>query len=234
MVRSWLLPSGIVRKNKISVIGNGVVVDPWALLKEIASIKEKGVEVTPKNLILAENATLILPVHQTLDSAMEEALGAKSIGTTRRGIGPAYEDKVARRSIRVCDLENPELLKEKLERMMWRHNAFLKGIGVATVDGGNIYNELMKIREEVLSYSGVVWKILDEARAKGKKIAGWTLDEHGLVSVLPQSPVNSDAPVEPLVLVPIALLGLLGAQLFMDETAKADYLRPGLGVEFGK
>src|SRR5688572_27642616 len=143
-----LLPSGMVRKGKISVIGNGVVVDPWHLLKEIAAIREKGVDVTPKNLVLAENATLILPVHQALDAAMEQALGSKAIGTTKRGIGPAYEDKVARRAIRVCDLADPDLLKEKLERMMTRHNVFLKGVGLPPASADDIYNSLMTIREE--------------------------------------------------------------------------------------
>ena len=165
-----LLPSGIIRKGKLSVIGNGVVIDPWALLKEIKAIREKGVSVSAENLLIAENATLILPVHQALDQAMEIALGNKAIGTTRRGIGPAYEDKVARRAIRVCDLEHPELLKEKLEQVMGHHNALLKGIGAEIIKPETIYASLMEIREEILSYSGVVWKILDEAKRAGKKI----------------------------------------------------------------
>lgn len=165
-----LLPSGIVRKGKMSIIGNGVVVDPWHLLKEIKGIREKGVDVGPHNLVIAENATLILPVHQALDAAMETALGNKAIGTTKRGIGPAYEDKVARRAIRVCDLADPALLKEKLERMVTRHNVFFKGIGMEQINADDLYNSLMEIREEVLKYSGVTWKILDEARRAGKKI----------------------------------------------------------------
>lgn len=165
-----LLPSGIVRKNKLSVIGNGVVVDPWHLIKEIENIREKGVDVGPHNLMLAENAVLILPVHQALDAAMEQALGNQPIGTTKRGIGPAYEDKVARRAIRVCDLADPELLQGKLERMVARHNIFFKGMGLDLIKTDDIYNALMQIREEVLKYSGVTWKILDEARRSGKKI----------------------------------------------------------------
>ncbi len=165
-----LLPSGIVRKGKISIIGNGVVVDPWHLLKEIKVIRGKGVDVGPHNLIVAENATLILPVHQALDAAMEQALGSKAIGTTKRGIGPAYEDKVARRAIRVCDLAHPELLKEKLERMIVRHNVFFKGIDAPLISADDIYKSLMEIRDEVLTYSGVTWKYLDEARRAGKKI----------------------------------------------------------------
>ncbi len=165
-----LLPSGIVRKGKISVIGNGVVVDPWHLLKEIKAVREKGVDIGPHNLIVAENAALILPVHQALDAAMEQALGNKAIGTTKRGIGPAYEDKVARRSVRVCDLADPEILKEKLERMIARHNAFFKGIEAPLISAEDIYKSLMEIRDEVLAYSGVTWKILDEARQAGKRI----------------------------------------------------------------
>ncbi|MCC7305437.1 MAG: adenylosuccinate synthetase, partial [Alphaproteobacteria bacterium] len=153
-----LLPSGIVRKGKLSVIGNGVVVDPFHLLKEIAGIREKGVDVGPHNLKVAENATLILPVHQALDAALESARGNSPIGTTKRGIGPAYEDKIGRRAIRVCDLEEPELLKEKLETLLRYHNAFLKGAGADTLDAGEIYKSLMEIREEILKYSGVTWK----------------------------------------------------------------------------
>ena len=165
-----LLPSGIVRKGKLSVIGNGVVVDPWALLKEIETIKAQGVDVTPDNLVLADNATLILPVHPALDAAMESARGKKPIGTTRRGIGPAYEDKVGRRAIRVCDLEDPALLKEKLENLMFYHNALLKGLGAETISADDIYKKLMEIAPEILRYQGVAWKILNAAREQGKKI----------------------------------------------------------------
>ncbi len=192
-----LLPSGILRKGKTSIIGNGVVVDPWHLLKEISAIREKGVDVTPKNLVLAENATLILPVHQQLDKAMESARGKTPIGTTGRGIGPAYEDKVGRRAIRVCDLEHPELLKEKLELMMAHHNAFLKGVGAETIDPKGMYDELIKIAPEILAYKGVVWKILDEAKAKGKKILfegaqGTMLDvDHGTYPFVTSSNIVS-------------------------------------------
>ncbi len=165
-----LLPSGIVRKGKLSVIGNGVVVDPWALLKEIDGIKTQGVEVTPKNLVVAENVNLILPVHPALDHASEKARGNAPIGTTGRGIGPAYVDKVARRGIRLCDLRHPDLLKEKLYQMMAHHNALLKGLGAETVSADDIYTKLMEISERVLAYSGVVWKLLDEANGAGKKI----------------------------------------------------------------
>src|SRR5262249_40617146 len=122
------------------------------------------------NLALAENAALILPVHQALDKALEASRGKVAIGTTGRGIGPAYEDKIGRRAIRVCDLEYPDLLKEKIEALLLYHNAFLKGAGAELLDPQVIYKSLMEIREEILSYSGVSWKILDEAQSKGKKI----------------------------------------------------------------
>ena len=192
-----LLPSGILRKDKISIIGNGVVVDPWHLLKEIKAIQEKGVAVTPSNLVLAENATLILPVHQMLDKAMEMARGKTPIGTTGRGIGPAYEDKVGRRAIRVCDLEHPAVLKEKLDLMMAHHNAFLKGIGAETIDPKTIYEPLMEIAPEILKYCGVVWKILDEARQAGKRILfegaqGTMLDvDHGTYPFVTSSNIVS-------------------------------------------
>ncbi|MCD8566370.1 MAG: adenylosuccinate synthase [Alphaproteobacteria bacterium] len=180
-----LLPSGIVRKGKISMIGNGVVVDPWALLKEIAAIREQGVDIGPETLVLAENANLILPVHQVMDQAMERARGNNPIGTTGRGIGPCYEDKAARRGIRVCDLRDPEVLRHKLETMMFHHNALLKGLGAEPVDVSGVFDALMKIAPDVLAYAGVVWKALDDAHRAGKKILfegaqGMMLDvDHG-------------------------------------------------------
>lgn len=169
-----LLPSGIVRGGKLSIIGNGVVVDPWHLLKEIEAVRAKGVEVNPDNLLLAENATLILPVHQATDKALEAAReGAKpgsKIGTTGRGIGPAYEDKVARRGIRVCDLQHPELLKEKIERLMVHHNALLKGLGAETLDPQKIFDDLIALKDDVLQYAGVVWSRLEDARVKGERV----------------------------------------------------------------
>jgi adenylosuccinate synthase len=165
-----LLPSGIIRKGKMSVIGNGVVVDPWALLQEIETVRAKGVEITPANLMVAENANLILPVHQAADKAFEAARGKSQIGTTGRGIGPAYEDKVSRRGIRVCDLAHPDLLKEKLERLLLHYNALLKGLGAETMDAGQIFDRLMQVAPEVLSYAAPVWKRLDEAKKRNEKI----------------------------------------------------------------
>src|SRR5277367_5372072 len=136
-----LLPSGVVRPGKLSVIGNGVVVDPWALLKEIASIREKGVKVSPENLILAENCPLILPVHGAVDRAREAASGDGKIGTTGRGIGPAYEDKVARRAIRVCDLAEPDLLRVKIDQLLVHHNALLRGFKAPEVDPAKLHSD---------------------------------------------------------------------------------------------
>jgi adenylosuccinate synthase len=169
-----LLPSGIVRPGKLSIIGNGVVVDPWHLIKEIDSIAEKGVKVTPENLIVAENAALILPVHGATDKALEAARTAvkpgTQIGTTGRGIGPAYEDKVARRGLRVCDLEHPQLVREKLESLLLHHNALLKGLGAEQLELNKVYEDLMGIADKILPYTGVVWKRLEQARVAGEKI----------------------------------------------------------------
>ena len=165
-----LLPSGIVRKNKISIIGNGVVVDPWALLEEIQEIKSKGIEITEKNLILSEAANLILPFHREMDEIREDTAGKAKIGTTRRGIGPAYEDKVGRRSIRVMDLVSEENLNHRLETVLIHHNAIRKGLGKELFEKDKLKKELMKIAPEILKYSQPVWKKIDEFKKKGKKI----------------------------------------------------------------
>lgn len=165
-----LLPSGIVRKGKLSIIGNGVVIDPWALLAEMAEVKSKGVEITPQSLMIAENAPLILPIHAQMDRTLEAARGNTKIGTTGRGIGPAYEDKVARRAVRLCDLAHPDLVREKLDGMMFHHNALIKGLGGDPVDPAEIYESLMPLADSLLPHIGVVWKRLDEARHKGEKI----------------------------------------------------------------
>jgi adenylosuccinate synthase len=165
-----LLPSGIVRKGKLSILGNGVVIDPWAFLSEIEKVQKQGVEITPNNLMVAENASLILPVHGHIDRAIEEARGEKKIGTTGRGIGPSYQDKVARRGLRVCDLEHTSVVKEKLETLVSYNNALMRGFGWNEIDGNEIYDNLMKIADQVLAYKGVVWKRLEEAKVKGEKI----------------------------------------------------------------
>ncbi len=165
-----LLPSGIVRQGKLSVIGSGVVIDPWALLREIEDVRAKNVDITPENLVIAENAALILPVHQRLDQALEAARGKGQIGTTGRGIGPAYEDKVARRGIRVCDLHDKDLLKEKVDNMMLHHNALLTGLGAEIVDPAQIYESLVQVAETITQYAAPVWRVLDEACHAGKRI----------------------------------------------------------------
>ena len=165
-----LLPSGIVRPGKLSVIGNGVVVDPWALLREIETVRGKGVQVSPGSLILAENAALILPVHSNIDRIREELRGADKIGTTGRGIGPAYEDKIARRAIRVCDLAEPELLKAKIADLLSHHNALLRGLGAAELDGAELLAQLLDVAPQILPYAGAAWLRLDEMRRAGKRI----------------------------------------------------------------
>ena len=165
-----LLPSGIVRKNKISIIGNGVVVDPWALLEEIKEIKSKGVEISEKNLILSEAANLILPFHKEMDEIREDTAGKAQIGTTRRGIGPAYEDKVGRRSIRVMDLISEENLNHRLETVLMHHNAIRKGLGKDIFQKEKLKKDLLKIAPEILKYSQPVWKKINEFKKSGKKI----------------------------------------------------------------
>jgi len=165
-----LLPSGIVRKNKISIIGNGVVVDPWALLDEIDEIKSKGVEINQKNLIISEAANLILPFHKEMDEIREDAAGKAKIGTTRRGIGPAYEDKVGRRSIRVMDLISEENLDNRLETVLMHHNAIRKGLGKKIFYKDELKKNLLKIAPHILKYSQPVWKKISEYKKKGKKI----------------------------------------------------------------
>ena len=165
-----LLPSGIVRKNKISIIGNGVVVDPWALLDEIKEIKSKGVIVDENNLILSESANLILPFHKEMDEIREDAAGNAKIGTTRRGIGPAYEDKIGRRSIRVMDLVSESNLDHRLETVLIHHNAIRKGLGKQIYKKEQLKKDLLKIAPEILKFSQPVWKKIDEYKTKGKKI----------------------------------------------------------------
>jgi adenylosuccinate synthase len=164
-----LLPSGLVR-GKLGVIGNGVVVDPEALLAEIDRVRAQGLDVTPQTLRIAENAILILPLHGALDRAREAARGEQKIGTTGRGIGPAYEDKVARRAIRVCDLAEPATLAEKLDELLLHHNTLLKGLGAATFEKQALLDRLLELAPRVLPFAEPVWERLDEARRGGKRI----------------------------------------------------------------
>ena len=165
-----LLPSGILRTGKLAVIGNGVVLDPWALLEEIDKISKQGVNISTDNLIIAENTPLILPVHQDLDKIREDAAGKSKIGTTGRGIGPAYEDKIGRRSIRLADLGDIPTLESRIERLLAHHNALRDGLGVAKIDGEKLKDELLKIAPMVLKYASPVWKVLNEKRKAGKRI----------------------------------------------------------------
>jgi adenylosuccinate synthase len=163
-----LLPSGVVRGGKLSVIGNGVVIDPQALMDEIATLAKSGIKVTPENLRIAENATLILPLHQELDAIRES--GASPIGTTRRGIGPAYEDKVGRRAIRVMDLADLPALSHKIERLLAHHNALRKGMGVAEIDPDVLYRHLAAFAPRILPFMDSVWSLLDQKRREGRRI----------------------------------------------------------------
>ena len=164
-----LLPSGLVR-GKLGIIGNGVVVDPEALLAEIARVRTQGLSVTPETLRLADNATLILPLHSAIDRARETARGDRKIGTTGRGIGPAYEDKVGRRAIRVCDLAEPETLSEKLDELLLHHNTLLAGLGAETFEKQALLDDLLRLAPQILPYAEPVWERLDEARRAGRRI----------------------------------------------------------------
>ena len=164
-----LLPSGIVRKDKISVIGNGVVIDPWALLDEIQEIRDKGVNVDVNNLIISESANLILPFHKEMDEIREDAAGKSKIGTTRRGIGPAYEDKVGRRSIRIMDLKSEKNLDQRLDLVLSHHNAIRKGLGKKIFEKNKLKKDLLLIAPEILKFSQPVWLKIDEFKKKKKK-----------------------------------------------------------------
>ncbi|WP_224825519.1 adenylosuccinate synthase [Cognatishimia sp. MH4019] len=165
-----LLPSGILRKGKLGVIGNGVVLDPWALVAEIEKIEGQGVTITTDNLMIAENTPLILPVHGELDRAREEQTSVAKIGTTGRGIGPAYEDKVGRRSVRVADLADEATLDARIGRLLTHHNALRRGLGLDEVDAAKLKADLMAIAPKILPYAAPVWKVLNERRRKGQRI----------------------------------------------------------------
>ena len=165
-----LLPSGIVREGKISILGNGVVIDPWALLEEIKEISKKGINVTPKNFMISESASLILPFHKEMDELREDTAGKSKIGTTRRGIGPCYEDKVGRRSIRVMDLRSKKNLDDRLKNVLLHHNAVRKGLKKKIYEKDDLKKELLKIAPDILKFAQPVWLKLNEFTKSRKKI----------------------------------------------------------------
>jgi len=165
-----LLPSGVVRPGKLSIIGNGVVVDPWALIAEIDVMRKKGLTISPDTLRVADNAALILPSHGALERAREERRGEKRLGTTGRGIGPAYEDKVGRRAVRVCDLADPAALEDRVDDLLLTHNALLRGLDAPEVDRGELLARLREIGPKIQPYAAPVWRLLDEARRAGRRI----------------------------------------------------------------
>lgn len=211
-----LLPSGVVRSGKLSVIGNGVVIDPWALSKEMDILAEQGIELTPESLKIADNAPLILPVHQSIDNAREVALGKKKIGTTGRGIGPAYEDKVARRAIRMCDLRDKAALTAKLEALVQHHNVFLKGAGVEEMTVKPVLEQLRSVAERLLPFTEPVWQTLHQAYREGKKILfegaqGAMLDvDHGTYPFVTSSNTMAGAAATGSGLGPAAIGRVLG------------------------
>ncbi len=166
-----LLPSGVVRQNKLSIIGNGVVFDPWAFLAEVEKIKAQGVSVTPETLKIADNVPLILPLHRELDGFREDAEGrGVKIGTTRRGIGPAYEDKIGRRAVRLCDLADRATLEAKLDSLLAHHDPLRQGLGQPAVDRDALVNDLLAIAPKILPFADIVWRCLDQARRDGRRI----------------------------------------------------------------
>ena len=165
-----LLPSGVVRPGKLSIIGNGVVIDPWALVEELERLRALGVTLTPETLRIAENAALILPSHVAVDQAREAARGGRALGTTGRGIGPAYEDKVGRRAVRLCDLADEAALGERLDALLLHHNAILRGLGEPEFEAQDIMSRLRAVAPEILPFSERTWQCLYDARKAGRRI----------------------------------------------------------------
>ena len=164
------LPSGVVRPGKLSVIGNGVVLDPWHLVDEIDTVRGQGVEISPDTLMIAENTPLILPIHGELDRAREAQNSVAKIGTTGRGIGPAYEDKVGRRSVRVADLADEATLETRVDRALVHHDALRRGLGLEPVDRAGLLAQLRDVAPKILEYAGPVWKVMTEKRKAGRRI----------------------------------------------------------------
>jgi adenylosuccinate synthase len=211
-----LLPSGVVRGGKLSVIGNGVVVDPWHFVEEVGKLRAQGVEITRETLRIADNATLILPLHRELDHFRETSNSGMKIGTTKRGIGPAYEDKVGRRAIRVVDLSDLESLPAKIERLLAHHNALRRGLGIEEIDGGKLLSDLKAVAPEILPFMDTVWRLLDQERRAGKRILfegaqGALLDvDHGTYPYVTSSNIVSAQAATGSGLGPAALGYVLG------------------------
>ncbi len=165
-----LLPSGIIRPGTVSVIGNGVVIDPWALMDEIEGLRSQGIEITPDNLLISEHCPLILPLHSSLDKAMESARGNAKIGTTGRGIGPAYEDKIGRRALRMCDLAHPETFGEKLEKLAFFYNTLRKGLGAPEVKVEEFVMSLTELAARLLPFVGPSWRVLQDAKTQNERV----------------------------------------------------------------
>ena len=164
------LPSGVVRGGKLSVIGNGVVLDPWHLIDEIKVVRDQGVDISSENLVIAENTPLILPIHGELDRAREDINKVAKIGTTGRGIGPAYEDKVGRRAVRVADLADRSTLEARIDRLLLHHNTLRRGMQLGEIDKSKLIADLLEIAPVILQYSAPVWKVLNEKRKAGSRI----------------------------------------------------------------
>jgi len=169
-IKLSLLPSGVVRQGKLSVIGNGVVVDPHHFVAEVEGLRGRGIEISPDNLRIADNAPLILSLHRELDARREESNLGLKIGTTKRGIGPAYEDKVGRRAIRLMDLQEPEALGLKIERLIFHHNSLRRGMGLEEIDAASVETELMSVADAILPFMDRVWELLDRRRRRGDRI----------------------------------------------------------------
>ncbi|HWA30907.1 MAG TPA: adenylosuccinate synthetase, partial [Rhizomicrobium sp.] len=165
-----LLPSGVVRPGKLAIIGNGVVVDPWAFASEIEKLRGQGVAITPDSLLVAENAVLILPLHRELDETRENSNSVQKLGTTKRGIGPAYEDKVGRRALRVIDLKDFSSLPMKIERLLAHHNMLRRGANLPEIDAKELLASLKEIAPKILPFAGCAWRKLDEVRREGKRV----------------------------------------------------------------
>ena len=238
-----LLPSGVVR-GKLSVIGNGVVLDPQALVNEIAQLKSQGLTITPEVLCVASNVPLILPLHRELDAARESSNAGTRIGTTKRGIGPAYEDKVGRRAIRLMDLAEPESLPAKVERLLAHHNALRRGLGMDEVDGAALIASLTALAPQVLPYMSAVWRLLDDARRAGRRILfegaqGALLDvDHGTYPFVTSSSTVAGAAAAGSGLGPGAIDYVLGiAKAYTTRVGEGPFpteLRDEIGERIGQ